>query len=104
VLAEMRNPRQAAGRAPGGFAAGAEPSAPVVGSCRFEAFCQRVVSRQEPVGKGNLTPPRHAELLPQDVAMSLRGPRGDPEHETEFLVRQAFGDQLDHFELPRRDR
>ena len=87
-----------------GFAAGASsPSAPVVGSCRRQTVCQRVLARQQSERDWNLSTPRNAELLPEHVAVSLRRPRRDPEHEPDLVVRQTLRDQFDDLLLPRGD-
>ena len=87
-----------------GVAAGAaSPSAPVVGSRRLQACRQRVLSRQQPERDRNLPPSRHAQLLPQHVAMRLRRPRRDAETASDLLVRATVSDQLDHLTLPIRD-
>ena len=47
----------------------------------------------------DLPPPGHAELLPQDVGVSLRRARRDAETFAHFLVRAPGGDQLDDLSL-----
>src|SRR3954470_12303344 len=87
-----------------GFAAGAaSPSAPVLGTRRSQPPRQRVLTRQQPEGDWNLPPPRDAELLPQDVAVRLRRPWRNAEHQPDLLVRQALCDQLDHLALTGRN-
>ena len=88
----------------GGIAAGAtSPSAPVVSSGRRQARCQRVFTREQSEGDRDLPAARDAQLLPQNVAVSLRRPRRDAESDADFVVRQTLGDQLDDLALTRSD-
>ena len=70
---------------------------------RLQAGRQRVLSREQPERDRNLPAPRHAQLLPQDVAVRLRRSRRDAEHEADLLVRQPLRDQLDDLPLARGD-
>jgi hypothetical protein len=56
---------------------------------------ERVVARQFSVRARDLPTPRHAELLPQDIAMRLRRPWRDAEPLSNLFVRIAGRDQLD---------
>src|SRR3954447_2355360 len=92
--------RRAVAPAAEGFAAGAaSPSAPVVGSRRLEAACQRVLTRQQSERDRDLSPPGNAELLSQHVTVSLRGARRNAELETDLVVRQTLRDQFDDLPL-----
>ena len=76
-------------------AAGAVPSVPASGTPGSEAFRERVVAGQFSVRAGDLPPPRHAELLTQDVAVRLRRPWRDAEPLSNLFVGAAGRDQLD---------
>src|SRR4051812_34690665 len=92
--------RRAVAPAAEGVAAGAaSPSAPVVGSRRLEAACQRVLTRQQSERDRDLSPPGNTELLSQHVTVSLRGARRNAELETDLVVRQTLRDQLDDLPL-----
>jgi hypothetical protein len=82
-------PRRAAGM----------PSAPDAGVAGVEALCEWVGAGECAVRRRNLPPTRHAELLPQDVAVRLRGPRGDPETLAHLVVRAACSDEMDDLPL-----
>jgi hypothetical protein len=69
------------------------------GNCS-EALGERVAPRQPSVGAWDLPTPRASELLSKHVRVGLRRPRRDTETVSDFLVRAAGGDQLDHLALP----
>ena len=79
-------------------AAGTLPSAPDA-SFRAEVLCERVVAREGSVCGWNLTPSWDSQLLPEHVAVSLRGPRRNPESRADLVVRTARCDQCDDLEL-----
>ena len=83
--------------------AGTEPSVPGCGGSGSEASRERVVAGEQPIGDGNLTPARHAELLPEDVAVRLRRPRRDAQPLADLVVRETLCDQLDDLALPLGD-
>src|SRR5207302_10264074 len=74
----------------GGAAGASSPSAPVVGTRRLQAACQRVLPRQQSECDRTLAQPRNAELLPEHVAVGLGRPRRDPEHQPDLVVRQTL--------------
>jgi hypothetical protein len=65
---------------------------------------QRILACQEPKGDRDLASTPHAELLPQDVAVSLGGSGGDPEPRSDLIVRAAGCDERDDLALAIRDR
>src|SRR5690348_15465707 len=69
-----------------------------------EAGCQWVVAGRGAVGGRDLPPAGDAELLAQDVRMSLGRPRRDAEAIADLLVRATCRDQLDDLPLAGRDR
>ena len=77
---------------------------PLVGRSRLEASCEWVVPCYRPVRDWDLPASGHAELLPQDVRVSLRRSRGDAEALAHFVVRAPGGDELDDLPLPLGDR
>jgi hypothetical protein len=83
-------------------AAGTGPSAPGSGP-GSEALRERVLPCEQAVSDRNVTPSRHAQLLPQHVAVRLGGPRRDAETLADFFVGEARRDELNHFLLPRRE-
>ena len=80
------------------------PSAPAVGRSRLEASCERVVARDRPVRNRDLPASGDAELLTQDVRVSLRRPGGDAKALADFVVRAPGCDELDDLTLPLGDR
>jgi hypothetical protein len=75
------------------------PSAPDAGRRRRELTREGVFARERPEGGWNLAPPRHAELLPQNIAMRLGGSRRDAEPFADLFVRAAERDQDDDLQL-----
>ena len=77
------------------------PGAALVATRRDEAQTSRewIVARNGHVCRRDLPPPGDAELLPQDVGVSLRRSRRDAEANTHLLVRAPGGDELDDFPL-----
>src|SRR5207253_6434108 len=69
-----------------------------------EASGQWIVAGRGAVGGRDLPPARDAELLAQDVRMSLGGSRRDAELFADFLVRATCRNQLDDLPLAGRDR
>ncbi len=67
---------------------------------RRELTREGVFARERPEGGWNLAPPRHAELLTEDVGMRFRRSRRDAEPVADLLVRAAAGDQLHDLQLP----
>ena len=82
-------------------ATGAVPSVPASGTPGSEALRERVVAGQFSVRARDLSAPRHAELLPQDIAMRLRRPWRDAEPLSNLLVGATGRDQLDDLLLSR---
>ncbi len=78
---------------PAAWAAGTVPSVPRFGQSRAEASVERVISRQQPVGRRDLPTPRDAELLAEHVCVCLRRSGRDAEAVTDLLVRASRGDQ-----------
>src|SRR5687767_500416 len=88
---------------PAGAGRGTAPSVPR--SLRFcpEALSERIPARQHAVRGRDLTPPRHAELLPEGVGVSLGGAGRDAEAGADLLVGASGRDELDHLALPLGD-
>src|SRR5205814_3083578 len=82
-------------------ATGAVPSGPASGTPGSEALRERVVAGQFSVRARDLSTPRDAELLPQDIAMRLRRPWRDAEPLSNLFVRVPGRDQLDDLLLSR---
>src|SRR2546421_11387471 len=82
-------------------ATGAVPSVPASGTPGSEALRERVVAGQFSVRARDLSTPRDAELLPQDVAMRLRRPWRDAEPLSNLFVRVPGRAQLDDLLLSR---
>src|SRR5581483_3603323 len=82
------------------------PSAPdrAGGRRRHELTSEGVFTSERPERSGYLPPPRHAELLAQDIAVRFRRPRGDAEFLPDLFVRAPQRDQLDHLALALRQR
>jgi hypothetical protein len=81
------------------FAAGARSAVGSGGNNPALSNRQRVFARQQPERNRDLAPARHAELLPQNVAVRLGGPRGDPEPCSDLLVRASSCDEGDYLPL-----
>jgi hypothetical protein len=88
---------------PAAKAAGTVPSVPRIGQSRAEASVERVVSREQPIGRRDLATPRDTELLAKDICMRLRRTRRDAEAVTDLLVRASRRDQRDDLALAVRD-
>ena len=80
------------------------PLVPRTDGERLEALGERITPGAGAICGGDLAPPRHAELRPQRVAMSLGGPWGDMQRSCDLLVRAAGCDELHDLPLPIRDR
>jgi hypothetical protein len=78
-------------------------SVPRIGRSRAEASIERVVTREQPVGRRDLATPRDTELLAEDICVRLRRPRRDAEAVTDLLVRATRRDQRDYFALSSRE-
>src|SRR5262249_36181294 len=68
-----------------------------------DASGQWVVAGSSAVGGGDLAPPGDAELLPQNVRMSLGSSGRDAQPFADLLVRTPRRDQLDDLPLAGRD-
>src|SRR5919108_2071773 len=91
-------------RARGAMAAGAGAVSPPGRAGSGRGFGERVDAGQEPVGDRDLTPPRHAELLAQDVGVSFHRAGRDAELGSDLLVREPQCYQLDDLALTLGDR
>ena len=76
------------------------PSVPRSGWSCSEALGEGVPAGEGSVRAGDLPTARTAELLPQDVRVSLCGSRRNAETPRYLIVRASGGDQLDHLKLP----
>jgi hypothetical protein len=79
------------------------PSAPYAGSRRRALTDEGVLACEQLEGSGDLPPPWHSELLPENVAMRLHGSRRDAELDGDLVVRAPERDQLDNLALPLRE-
>jgi len=84
---------------PAACTAGTMPSVPRIGRSRAEALVERVISRDQPIGGRDLSTPRNAELLAQDIRVRLRSTWRDAEAVTDLLVGASRRDQRDDFAL-----
>ena len=72
------------------------PSVPQADRGRPEAWGERILAGQRTERDRDLSTPRTAKLLAENVAVGFRCSRRDPETTCEFLVRTACGDQFDY--------
>src|SRR5262249_53240065 len=91
--------RERGPRARGRARARGSPSAPGAGQSRRELPGEGVLSGERLERGRDLPPPRHAELLTQDVAVRLRRPRRDSETLSGLFVRAPARDQRNDLEL-----
>jgi hypothetical protein len=80
------------------------PSVPRSGWSCSEALGEGIAAGERAVRARDLPTPRATELLPEHVRVGLGGSRRDAEPSCDLLVRVSGGDELDHLELPIRDR